>query len=97
MDYLLPALGIAGLLVQVGTLIAVFLKVQDKKAAKHALGQHYAKMAVAHARTFGGEFADVRQRAVQGFLIADKALDGKQDFDEQQAGLYVDEALQEGK
>lgn len=92
MDYLLPALGIAGLLAQAGTLAVLLRKRQHDATARHALGQSLAAMAVAYARAQGGAPAQVRAHALGAFRLADER-DGVRDYSEREAAVYVDAEL----
>ena len=72
-----------------------FARVRNRESERLALGRHYAKAAVAHARLVGGDSLEVRMHAKEGFIIMDKALDGKRDFSDGEVAIYVGEALNE--
>ena len=78
------------------SLFATFARGRQLKADKlDALAHKYATLGWAYSRAQpeSAEDADkARTHAVAGFLIADTAADGKRDFSDRQAGIYVDAA-----
>jgi len=68
-------------------------KIESEMAARDSLGKKYAEVGWAYSRAQkdSSESAEkARRHAVEGFVIADTAADGKRDFTDKQAGVYVD-------
>lgn len=68
-------------------------KIESEMAARDSLGKKYATLGWAYSRAQkdSSESAEkARRHAVEGFVIADTAADGKRDFTDKQAGVYVD-------
>ncbi len=67
-------------------------KAEAEAEAIHLLGKKYAALGWAHSRAQkdSSDPAKARKHAVEGFLIADTAADGKRDFTDKQAGVYID-------
>lgn len=65
-----------------------------KKESRDALGRKYAALAWAYARAQKDSVdpAKARKHAEQAFVLADKSADGKRDFTDTQAALYISEA-----
>ena len=68
-------------------------KAEAEAAAMDLLARKYASLGWAYSR-MQKDSADspekARKHAVEGFIIADTAADGKRDFTDKQAGVYVD-------
>ena len=88
----------------VSSLVAVIVSLSRKDERKaeaqveavHLLGKKYASLGWAYSRMQrdSAESAEkARKHAVEGFIIADTAADGKRDFTDKQAGVYVDAHL----
>lgn len=62
-----------------------------KRESRDALGKKYAEMAwiYAKAQPEASDPAKLRRHAEQAFVIADKAADGKRDFSNAQAAVYL--------
>lgn len=80
----------------VASLAAVVLGLRRHDAKKHeakltaraAQGQRYAQLAVAHAAQMPQ--ADRLQAALEAFRLADTALDGRRDFTDAQARVFIE-------
>jgi F420-dependent methylenetetrahydromethanopterin dehydrogenase len=59
--------------------------------AKHELGKRYAQMAWAYARSHveAGDPVKLQKHAEDAFILADTAVDGKRDFTDSQAAVYL--------
>lgn len=64
-------------------------KLEDKRINRANLGGHYARIAVAHGKQMGLAGDDLFRASCDGFIQADKALDGKRDFSDGEVALYV--------
>lgn len=58
----------------------------SKQEARDALGRKYAALAWAYANAHGG----ARKTAVEAFVLADTAADGRRDFTDKQVAVYLD-------
>lgn len=67
-------------------------KLEAEMAARHELGKRYAALAWAFARAQAdaGDPRKARAHAVAAFVLADTSADGKRDFTDKQAGVYLD-------
>lgn len=92
MDALPLVLSSLSLLLQAAVLTALLRKQRDDSTEMQALGLEYARIAVAAA---AGEKspARVREVAIEKFRIVDASADGKRDFSDRQAGVFVDAIL----
>lgn len=74
----------------VAAVLSVVAMRRNRKASnqetRDAIGRKYAALAWAYARAHGGE----RKTAVEAFVLADTAADGRRDFTDKQAALYLD-------
>lgn len=71
----------------VGIVLAI-RKTSLKKEMLHRLGQEYAKLAVAHGKARPNL---QREAALEAFRLIDESADGKRDFTDSQARLFIDE------
>jgi len=71
----------------VGVVLGV-RKASLKKELLQRLGREYAKLAVAHGKQ---QPTLQREAALEAFRIIDESADGKRDFTDQQARLFIDE------
>jgi len=96
MDHIDP-ISIAALLIAVGAALRAQFhsnarKTEAKTQALDLLGRKYASLGWAYSKQ-QADYADpakARKHAVEGFVIADTSADGKRDFTDKQAGVYVD-------
>lgn len=70
------------------------LKEEAKAKAKSALGEKYAQLGWAYskAQPDSSDSEKARKHAIEGFIIADTAFDGKRDFTDRQVAFFVDGA-----
>ena len=61
--------------------------------ARALLGQKYARLAVSHAEQLGVPGEVKLQSALDAFRIIDTALDGRRDFTEAQARVFIESEL----
>lgn len=94
MDHILAVSSIVLALVSI---VRSFMLADSKKkeaavTAKHELGKRYALMAWAYARSHAeaGDLAKLEKHALDAFVLADKSADGKRDFTDSQAKVYLD-------
>ena len=93
-DLILPLISVVASLAALA--VSIFRgnarKEEAKATAMDTLGKKYAALGWAYskAQPDSSDPAKARKHAVEGFLIADTAADGKRDFTDKQAGVYVD-------
>ena len=60
------------------------------------VGRKYAVLGWSYARAQSEtDLAKARKHAIEGFIIADTAIDGKRDFTDRQVAVYVDSTTPE--
>jgi len=64
-----------------------------KRQAYLEHGKHLAKIAVAYGRARGGTALEVRRHCLGAFVLADEREDGRRDFTDAQAAVFVDAEL----
>lgn len=90
------ASGVAVLLAGVGTALGLRKHDTAKKEAEatalHELGNRYAKMAWAYGRAHveAGDPAKLQKHVEDAFLLIDTTADGKRDFTNAQAKIYIE-------
>ena len=84
-----------GVAFNIATLVAVLLKRKGAKEDRAALGREYARIAVSHAQRMGGDKQRQLATALSAFRLADETADGKRDFTDAQARVYIEASLAE--
>jgi hypothetical protein len=89
-------ISIAALVVSLLSLVVSLSRKGDrvyeaKVTAKHVLGQRYAEMALVYAKSHAeaGDLEKLRKHALDAFSLIDKSADGKRDFTDAQALVYL--------
>jgi hypothetical protein len=90
-------LAIASIVLALVSIVRSFILADYKRkeaavTAKHELGKRYAVMAWAYARAHAEavDLVKLEKHALDAFLLADTAADGKRDFTDSQAKVYLD-------
>ena len=90
------ALSLSAVVLALVSVVRSFVLADAKKkeaavTAKHELGKRYAVMAWAYARSHveAGDPAKLQKHAEDAFILADTAMDGKRDFTDSQAAVYL--------
>ena len=89
-------LNISAVILALVSVVRSFMLADAKKkeaavTAKHELGKRYAQMAWAYARAHAeaADPAKLEKHALDAFVLADKSADGKRDFTDSQATVYL--------
>lgn len=90
-------LSVASVVLALISIVRSFMLADSKKkeaavTAKHELGKRYAVMAWAYARAHAEavDLVKLQKHAESAFLLADTSADGKRDFTDSQAKVYLD-------
>lgn len=90
-------LAVASVVLALVSIVRSFVLADSKKkeaaiTAKHELGKRYASMAWAYARSHAeaSDLGKLEKHALDAFVLADKSADGKRDFTDSQAKVYLD-------
>lgn len=82
-------------LMLVGCFAVLLVKRGGEAQARAMLGQEYARVAVSHAKRMGGDRDAQLRTALSAFRLADETTDGKRDFSDAQARVYIEAAFAE--
>jgi hypothetical protein len=89
--------GIAAVVISLISLIVSISRKNDRRIESEAqamdlLARKYASLGWAYSKMQADSSDPVKARkhALEGFIIADTSADGKRDFTDKQAGVYVD-------
>ena len=89
------ALDVLQVVLTAAALVVLGLRRKRDAAALEVRGREIGRIAVRHAEQLGGSPAERLRHALDAFRLIDVQEDGKRDFSEAQARIYVEAAVAE--